>query len=127
MDKKTILIVDDEADVLLLLEKGLTNQGYSVISASNGEDAVIAAWSHQPDLIILDVLMPGMDGPEVDIKLKEDPKTKDIPVIFLTSLYTKSEQNIHKYTAGESIMFAKPYDIKDLIAGIEKVIGGVHA
>jgi CheY-like chemotaxis protein len=73
MDKKTILIVDDEADVLLLLEKGLTNQGYSVISASNGEDAVIAAWSHQPDLIILDVLMPGMDGPEVDIKLKEDP------------------------------------------------------
>jgi CheY-like chemotaxis protein len=125
MSKKTILIVDDEKDVLFLLEKGLSNKGYSVISASNGEDAIIAAWSHLPDLIILDVLMPGMDGPEVDMKLKEDPKTKDIPVIFLTSLYTKKEENIHRYTAGESIMFAKPYEIEDLIAGVEKVIGKV--
>jgi CheY-like chemotaxis protein len=125
MDKKTILIVDDEPDVLFLLEKGLLNKGYSVLAASNGLDAIRFARKQKPDLIILDVLMPDMDGPEVDMKLKDDAKTKDIPVIFLTSLYTKKEENIHRYTAGDSIMFAKPYEIDDLIAGVEKVIGKV--
>jgi two-component system alkaline phosphatase synthesis response regulator PhoP len=122
MDDKKILIVDDENDVRFLLKKGLSNKGYNILSASNGEDALVLAKSKQPDLIILDVLMPGMDGPEVDVKLKEDPKTKDIPVMFLTSLYTKKEESVHKYTAGDSVMFAKPYDMDELVAGVEKMI-----
>jgi DNA-binding response OmpR family regulator len=122
MDQKNILIVDDENDVRFVLEKGLANKGYNIISASNGEDALVLAKSKEPDLIILDVLMPGMDGPEVDVKLKEDAKTKDIPVMFLTSLYTKKEESIHKYTAGDSVMFAKPYDMDELVAGVEKMI-----
>ena len=93
MDQKKILIVDDENDVLILLKKGLTVKGYFVITATNGEDAIVLARSKHPDLIILDVLMPGMDGPEVDAKLKEDPKTKDIPIMFLTGLYTKKEES----------------------------------
>jgi DNA-binding response OmpR family regulator len=122
MDDKKILIVDDENDVRFLLKKGLASKGYNILSASNGEDALVLAKSKQPDLIILDVLMPGMDGPEVDVKLKEDPKTKDIPVMFLTSLYTKKEESVHKYTAGDSVMFAKPYDMDELVAGVEKMI-----
>jgi DNA-binding response OmpR family regulator len=122
MDDKKILIVDDENDVRFLLKKGLSNKGYNILSASNGEDALVLAKSNKPDLIILDVLMPGMDGPEVDAKLKEDAKTKDIPVMFLTSLYTKKEESIHKYTAGDSVMFAKPYDMDELVAGVKKMI-----
>jgi DNA-binding response OmpR family regulator len=122
MDDKKILIVDDENDVRFLLKKGLASKGYNILSASNGEDALALAKSKQPDLIILDVLMPGMDGPEVDAKLKEDTKTKDIPVMFLTSLYTKKEESVHKYTAGDSVMFAKPYDMDELVAGVEKMI-----
>ena len=99
MDTKTILIVDDEQDVLSVLKAGLTSKGYSIITAIDGEHALTLARSKQPDLIILDVMMPGMDGPEVAIKLKDSLKTKDIPVIFLTSLYTKATEHTNPYTA----------------------------
>ena len=91
MGRKNILIVDDEKDVLSVLEKGLTAEGYSVITASSGNDAVGLAKSRRPDLIILDVLLPDMDSSEVNRKLKEDPETKDIPVIFLTGMFPRRE------------------------------------
>ena len=84
MDTMKILIVDDEQDALSILEKELAGRGYSVISADNGHDAINLAKSEYPDLIILDLWMPGMDGAEVDAKLKGDLKTRDIPVIFLS-------------------------------------------
>jgi CheY-like chemotaxis protein len=122
MDKKTILVVDDEQDVLSVLRAGLASNGYSIITAIDGEHALTLASSKQPDLIILDILMPGMDGPEVDRKLKDNPKTKDIPVIFLTSLYTKEEEHTSQYTAGNNMMFAKPYEMDDLLEGVESAI-----
>jgi len=87
-----ILVVDDEADVLLLLRKGLAAEGYSVITADNGKDAVMLAESEHPDLIILDVLMPDIDGGEVARRLKESPETGNIPVIFLTGMFPKREE-----------------------------------
>ncbi len=63
MEQKKILIVDDEKDILLMLKKRLTAKGYFVITATNGADALMLANSKHPDIIVLDILMPGMDGP----------------------------------------------------------------
>ena len=90
MAKKKILIVDDKKDVLLMLGKRLMAEGYSVLTADNGKDAITIAKSKSPDLIILDVLMPGMDGCEVAERLKDDFRTQNIPIIFLTALLTRN-------------------------------------
>jgi two-component system alkaline phosphatase synthesis response regulator PhoP len=122
MDNKKILIVDDENDLLSVLAKSLAGKEYTVITANNGKDAVLLAKSKKPDLIILDVLMPDMDGSEVAMQLKENPATKDIPVIYLTCLYTKEEEHEKGFGVGNNIVLAKPYDIEELVAGIEKVL-----
>ena len=122
MHKKKILIVDDEKDALFVLEKELAGRGYSVISADNGSDAINLAKSQYPDLIILDIWMPGMDGPEVAAKLGEDPKTEDIPVIFLTCLFQKREGEEQGRVVAGKVLIAKPYSIEGLSDQIEKLI-----
>jgi CheY-like chemotaxis protein len=122
MNRKNILIVDDEQDVLLVLEKGLTAEGYSVITASSGNDAISLAKSRHPDLIILDVLMPDMEGPEVKRKLKEDPETKDIPIIFLTGMFPKREDDQDGRIVAGYVLFEKPYDILKLVFAIEQLL-----
>lgn len=119
---KNILVVDDEKDVLLILEKILTAKGYSVITATNGTNAIALAKSQHPDLIILDIVMPGMDGGEVSAKLQEHPLTRSIPVIFLTALLTKREEYQEKYTINSNIIFAKPIDTEELLAQIEELL-----
>ena len=122
MGRKNILIVDDEKDVLSVLEKGLTAEGYSVITASSGNDAVGLAKSRRPDLIILDVLLPDMDSSEVNRKLKEDPETKDIPVIFLTGMFPRREDEQGWRMVAGHVLFEKPYDILELITVIEELL-----
>ena len=122
MDTKKILIVDDERDALFILEKELTARGYSVIAADNGSSALNLAKSEHPDLIILDIWMPGMDGPEVAAKLMEDPKTKDIPVIFLTCLFQKREGEEQGRVVAGKVLIAKPYSIDGLSAQIERLV-----
>lgn len=122
MHRKNLLVVDDEKDVLSVLAKGLTAEGYSVITASGGSEALALAKSKQPDLIILDVLLPDMEGPEVNKRLKEDAETKDIPVIFLTGMFPKQEGADGYHTAGEYVWFEKPYDILKLITVIEGLL-----
>ena len=117
---KKILIVDDEQDTLSVLGKGLTAEGYSIIKADNSGDALDLAKSERPDLIILDILMPGMDGGEVARMLKEVPETKDIPIIFLTGMFPKREEEEEGRVVAGNIMFDKPYDILKLITAIEK-------
>lgn len=122
MDRKNILIVDDEKDVLSVLEKGLTAEGYSVITASSGNDAIVLAKSRHPDLIILDVLMPGMDGGEVARKLKDVPETKDIPVIFLTGMFPRRAEDEDFRMVTDYVLFDKPYEILKLINVIENIL-----
>jgi len=122
MDRKNILIVDDEKDVLSVLEKGLTAEGYFVITASSGNDAIVLAKSRHPDLIILDVLMPGMDGGEVARKLKDVPETKDIPVIFLTGMFPGRAGGEDFRMVADHVLFDKPYEILRLINVIENVL-----
>lgn len=119
---KKILVVDDEKDMLLMLEKRLTAEGYSVITTTEGTNAVSLAKSHRPDIIILDVVMPEMDGGEVAAKLKEHPSTRSIPVIFLTALLTKTEEYQGNHTVSRNITFAKPFDMRELLARIKELL-----
>ena len=116
---KKILIVDDVADELLIIKKRLTGAGHEVITASNGNDAVAMAQHHQPNLIILDLVMPGMDGVETAGILEKDPKTQDIPIIFLTCLLTKDEERSGSLR-GSHYFMAKPYNPDKLLDVVEK-------
>lgn len=118
MDKKKILIVDDEKDTLQLLEKQLTTAGYTVVAANSGTQALLLTRLERPDLIVLDVLMPDMEGGEVAFRLKQDATTKDIPVVYSTCLLAESED----YTRDGTIMLAKLKDTKELIAVIDEVL-----
>jgi DNA-binding response OmpR family regulator len=122
---KKILVVDDEKDVLLMLEKRLTAEGYSVITTTKGTNAIALAKSQHPDIIILDVVMPGMDGGEVAAKLREHPLTRSIPVIFLTALLTKTEEYQGSHTISSNIAFAKPFDTEELLAQIKELLCNV--
>jgi len=122
MKEKKILVVDDEKDILPVLKERLSQKSYSVITSDSGKGGVKLAKSELPDLILLDIIMPDMDGIEVATKLKEDPKTKDIPIIFLTCLYTKEDEKARgHFTAGHAFI-AKPYDFEELLAQIRKFI-----
>lgn len=120
-----ILAVDDEKDVLFMLEKRLAAKGYSVITATNGPNAIDLAKSQHPDIIILDIAMPGMDGGEVAAKLKEHPLTRSIPVIFLTALLSKTEEYQENHMIGSNITFAKPFDTEELLAQINELLCNV--
>ncbi len=122
MDTKKILIVDDERDALFILEGELRGRGYSVIAADNGNDALNLAKSEHPDLITLDLWMPEMDGAEVAEKLREDARTKDIPVIFLTCLFQKREGEEEGRVVAGKVLIAKPYSIDALSTQIEKLV-----
>ena len=119
---KKILIVDDEKDVLMVLEKRLVDSGYAVIKSENGKEALIQAETETPDLIVLDVMMPGMDGVSVAETLKNNQTTKEIPVIFLTCLITKEEEKTGNVIAGEYFV-AKPYNPDELVKIIDKQLG----
>ena len=85
MSKKTILIVDDEMSVRLMLE-GMLKDEYDVIQASNGDEAIQRAIEHQPDLILMDIMMPRVDGYTACYKIKEIPQLKDTPIILISGV-----------------------------------------
>ena len=124
MPKKVILTVDDETHMLTLTAGRLKQHGYTVLTANSGVQGIQLALTHLPDLIILDVMMPGMDGPSVAEALKRNYQTKDIPVIFLTALVQKSEQTTpdESAMAGGNVFIAKPVDTLNLISTIERMI-----
>ena len=84
--KQKILIVDDTPDILLVVAKRLESWGYQALTAESGEEGLRIAQEQIPDLVLLDIMMPRMKGREVCVRLKADPKTQHIPVIFLTAL-----------------------------------------
>ena len=121
MDKKQILIVDNDKDVLSVLKKALDVEGYSVITARNGIGALKLVNSKIPDLIILDLVMPNMGGEEVAEKLRKSPETKDIPVIFLTALISRREEE-SGHLVGGNVIFAKPFDTEALLIQIKDLL-----
>ena len=122
MAKKKILAVDDDGVVLKLLEQHLSDEGYEVFTAKDGFEALILAKTKLPHLILLDIMMPGLDGTGVGEKLKENPQTRNIPVVFLTSLVSKGEELSHGSMIGGHVFIAKPYERAKLLEIIRKYI-----
>jgi CheY-like chemotaxis protein len=122
--KKKILIIDDEKNFAHLVKLNLELTGnYEVREEDKGEDGLVAAKQFKPDLILLDVIMPDMQGGEVALQLREDEETKDIPVIFLTAAAKKEEVSSRNATIGGYPLIAKPVSVNELIDYIEKNIG----
>ncbi len=117
-----ILLVDDEQSFLELAEMKIKGLGYNVVKATTGEDCLKLAEGETPDLILLDVMMPGMDGGETAQRLLENPKTKDIPIIFLTCVISEREERACLGKIGGHLFVAKPLDTKRLLGAIEKAL-----
>lgn len=120
-NKKTILIVDDDPSILETLGVKLSAAGFAVLKAANGREAVKIARSDLPHLIILDLLMPIMGGAGAVIKLKEDKKTKEIPIFFLTGVDLDHEE-LKQETVGVDVIFHKPFSFKELMDKINDVL-----
>ena len=118
---QTILIIDDDRGMVKLLESGLADVGYRVLSANTGEGGLQIAENKDVDLILLDIILPGMKGREVCKKLKENEKTRIIPVIFLTA--KNSEDDIKaEMEAGGVAHITKPIDLNGLIPKIMEIL-----
>jgi len=110
-----ILIVDDESSARAALETLLRREGYDVRDAADGRSALAACSEFKPDLILLDILMPGIDGFEVCRRIKETPETRLTPVVLITGL-SDTEDRIRGITAGADDFLSKPIDINELLA-----------
>ena len=120
MPKEQILVVDDEQDIQELVGYNLKREGYQVTTAFTGEDAMSRARSERPDLIILDLLLPGIDGLEVCKALKNDPDTCQLPIIMLTAKGEESDI-ITGLELGADDYLTKPFSPRILIARIKAV------
>ena len=119
---KKILLVDDDPGVHFIVTPILIKQGYDVVSAKHGEQGLQIALNQRPDLIILDVIMPGIKGRELCIKMKAYEVLKNIPVIFLTA--KDSEDDIKaELDAGAVTHLTKPIDPAQLVAVIKGILG----
>ena len=102
-----ILVVDDEPNNRLLLEVMLEPDGYAVVTAAGGEEALAMIAQNPPDLVVLDVMMPGMDGYQVAARIKSETATRHIPIIMLTALNDRNSM-MHGLNAGAEEFLAKP-------------------
>ena len=121
MKKGKILVVDDEINITQILEFSIGAEGYEVLTALNGEDAVDKARRELPDLIILDVMMPKIDGFEACRILKANPLTKNIPVILLTAKGRDIDKRLG-YEVGAADYIVKPFSPNKLIDRIHEVL-----
>ncbi len=114
---RTVLVVDDEPVNIQLLQRKLEWDGIRVLAASSGPESLTLAKDELPDLILLDVMMPGMDGFEVCQKLREDERTKTIPIIFVTA-HNSKEGKLEGLEAGAVDYITKPIDLDETIARV---------
>ena len=119
---KKILLVDDDPGVHLIVTPILTKQGYSVVSAKTGEQGLQLALNERPELIILDVIMPGIKGRELCAKIKAYQVLKEIPVVFLTAKDSPDEIQA-ELDAGAVAHLSKPIDPSRIIAVVKGAIG----
>ncbi len=118
--KKKILAVDDEKAIVRLVQVNLEREGYEVVTAYDGREALEKVASERPDLIVLDVMMPYMDGFEVLQQLKKDPETRDIPVIMLTAKAQDADV-FRGWQSGVDCYLTKPFNPMELKAFVKRV------
>jgi DNA-binding response OmpR family regulator len=121
MPEKEILIVEDETITQNMLKTALANAGYAPIIAKSGAEAIQLANERVPSLIILDIMLPDIDGGEVAGLLKKDARTKDIPIIFLSALISEAEEKVAaKYDVASFL--SKPFNREKLLNEIKKYL-----
>ncbi len=126
MEQKKILVVDDEEELLGLIGKTLSNEGFDPVMVTTAEDAMDKARMIVPALILIDIILPDMEGPEAVRALSEDPLTQNIPVIFLSGIVTREEEGgassgvlvgQRRYKA-----LSKPFSSQELMVEVRKAI-----
>lgn len=122
-EKKNILIVDDEKEALASLADLFRRNGYGVLTAENGKDGLSFAKEEAPHLIILDLVLPDIDGSDVAAALLQDPATRNIPIIFLTAIVRKPEQEKSGAMIANRCIVAKPCKPQEILTLVRDRIG----
>jgi len=120
--KKSILCIEDEPEMIDLIRLILSRKGFEVIGAASGMDGLDIIRKKNPDLLLLDLMMPGMDGWEVYQQIKADEKTRDIPVIVVTAKAQSIDKVLGIHIAKVDDYIAKPFSPQELLASVEKVL-----
>lgn len=119
--KYRILLVDDEPNIIIPIEFLMQQQGYVVDKACNGQEALDKMQKIQPNIVVLDVMMPGIDGFEVARQIRQNPDYDDTRIVFLTAKGTDADKLVG-YSSGGEIYMTKPFDNDDLVAAITDLI-----
>ena len=120
MEKKKVLVVDDELSMRCLMSSMLAKK-YIVLYAKDGEEAVHMAHSHKPDLILMDIMMPNIDGYTACYTIKQDPVTKTIPVVILTVIGQELNKKLAEEMGADGYI-TKPFSLQDLLGTIEQFL-----
>jgi len=124
VEKKRILIVDDEASFTRMVRMNLEQTGrFEVREENKAAKAMAAAREFKPDLILLDVIMPAMDGGELASRMKADPALGKTPIVFLTATVSKNEAQEQGFTSGGFLFLAKPVSLQSLLKTIDDTLG----
>jgi DNA-binding response OmpR family regulator len=118
MEKKKILVVDDEVDLIKTIQFSLELEGYKVLVSYNGEDALAQARKENPDLILLDIMLPKLDGYKVCRLLKFDEQYKHIPILMMTAKTQEKDKLMGKETGADEYI-TKPFDMEELMEKIK--------
>jgi DNA-binding response OmpR family regulator len=121
MPKETILVIEDDSDIVEIIQYNFEREGYRVITASNGEKGIDAVISRKPALIILDLMLPGLDGLEVCKRLRSNADTRSIPIVILTAKGEESDI-VLGLGVGADDYVTKPFSPKELLARITAVL-----
>lgn len=123
--KRKVLVIDDEEDFCFFVRENLTNSGrFDVVIATNGLRGIELAETEAPDIVLLDMVMPDMGGEEILEKLRENPRTAEIPVMFLTALATRHDTGSEIFKKiGDLYFIAKPVRTRELIRAIDGFLG----
>lgn len=126
MGKGTILIIDDEKDLVELVRYNLEKDGFDAIAASDGRSGLDIATRHRPDLIVLDVMMPELDGLETCRQLRQDDRSARIPIIMLTAKATEADRVVGLELGADDYV-VKPFSPRELLARIKAVLRRTHS
>jgi len=119
--KRKILIVDDEKELVKLITFHMTIAGYDVLSAKNGIEALEICEQEKPDLVILDIMLPGIDGWEACRRLRQNPKTINIPIIILSAL-SEIDDKLKGFNLGTDDYVTKPFSPRELVVRVKRVL-----
>jgi len=121
MEKRKILVVDDEVDLVKTIQFSLELEGYKVLVSYNGEDALSQARKEHPDLILLDIMLPKLDGYKVCRLLKFDEQYKHIPILMMTAKTQEKDKLMGKETGADEYI-TKPFDMEGLLEKVKKYL-----